>query len=183
MPFIKTAVFVIICCMGVSACCHCSNENTYGVYADTLSYKTARQYVHHYSEKAGKVSHKGVDHLDSRTVWFSKGKLDSLISELKSQGGDGVRFYFATYDTVYNDTTSSPVGEHRPPEEYWGYNTLIMVSTYDSIGYHHDYFGGTHPRNANVKGGGFIVDVIQNDGELCPPPANCDAQGAVLLNY
>lgn len=158
---------------------------------DSLSYAQAKQYVTNYEKRAGVVdsTYKDKDgrmiakkKADSRCVWFSAQRLQTLLDKIKSEGGDGIRFYYATYDSIYPKV----IGSNTPPKMYWGYNTLIMVSTKDSTNqkeekFHRDYF------TSKAKGSdkpvlGFVVGgTPENRGELCPPPKNCNDIGALLI--
>lgn len=130
---------------------------------------------------------------DTRCIWFSKERLTSMLKQLESEGGTGVRFYLATYNKKYIPGPNER-GGHHPPKPYWGYNTLIMVSTKDttvqispkeSLLIHKDYYKDLNPNlmsSSNKSKKGFIVGFEpENRGELCPPPENCFVVGATLL--
>lgn len=136
----------------------------------------ARHLVANYAPHAGKV---GKDSLpDTRAIWFDLERLEALVQQIRKEGGDGIRFYLATYDGKYPKDAQGP---HVPPAAYWGYNTLIMVSTRDSmangITYHRDYFS-----EVDSEGRGLIVRAeAENKGGICPPPDDCHDEGALLL--
>lgn len=123
---------------------------------------------------------------DTRCIWFSKERLAAVLKELEKEKGSGVRFYLATYNDQYviNPTVKDAP---KPEKKYWGYNTLIMVSTRDtttSMGkIHQDYYSDLNPNlMKGSKRQGFIVGFTpENKGELCPPPADCFDFGASLL--
>lgn len=153
--------------------------------SDTISYLEAKKYVANYGPRAGivkrvtNVDNKiNVDTLpDTRCIWFSVERIRALADQIEKEKGDGIRFYLSTYDKVY-------VGEkhpHDPPKIYWGYNTLIMVSTQYLDGNHVDYYG-TSIKNDRKRTGFIIMADPENRGELCPPPANCKSIGATLLD-
>ena len=153
--------------------------------SDTISYLEAKKYVANYGPRAGIVKRVStnenkinVDTLpDTRCIWFSIDRLKALVDQIKREKGDGIRFYLSTYDKAY-------VGEkhpHDPPKVYWGYNTLIMVSTQYLDGNHVDYYG-TSPKKDNKRLGFIVMADPENRGELCPPPANCKSIGATLLD-
>lgn len=158
---------------------------------DSLSYARAKQYVTNYEKRAGSVdsAYKDKDGRmvtkkkpDSRSIWFSADRLQGLLDKIKSEGGDGIRFYYATYDSIYPKV----IGSNTPPQIYWGYNTLVMVSTKDSTNqanekFHRDYFT-SKPKGSDKPVLGFIVGgPPENRGELCPPPKNCNDIGALLI--
>ncbi|HVI47201.1 MAG TPA: hypothetical protein VM802_20150 [Chitinophaga sp.] len=114
---------------------------------------------------------------NTQCVWFSREELDTLMAILHRDGGDGIRFYFASYDPSYeNDTTMPPV--------YWGKNTLIMASTKrDSLGYQRDYYDTTA---GPLRQRGFLRGIAEgmnafNHGEVCPRPPDCNSIGATLI--
>lgn len=148
---------------------------------DTISVELAKQYVGNFAKNT-RDSIPGETALDakkpnSRCIWFSIDRLDSLVKKIKAEKGDGVRFYLAAYNKKYD-----PKGLHVPAKDYWGYSTLIMVSTYlDSVkGIHPDYYKGSP--YANGVGGGIFTTTPENRGELCPPPATCKSIGATLFD-
>ena len=108
---------------------------------------------------------------NSRTVWFGVDQLESMISKIKAEGGDGIRFYFARYHnqpTFINECTGEELN-------YSGMNTLLMVPTKKVNCSHQDFYstnGGSHT----------VQPPIENRGEIWPPPANCDETGATLLD-
>ena len=175
----------------MNACTQRHGENSRGnaeravIDSDTISYLEAKKYVANYGPRAGTVKRVStdakqltVDSLpDTRCIWFSIDRLKALVDQIKKEKGDGIRFYLSTYDKAYIREKHP----HDPPKEYWGYNTLIMVSTQYLNGNHVDYYG-TSPQQANNRLGFIIMADPENRGELCPPPANCKSIGATLLD-
>src|SRR5690606_18466486 len=98
--------------------------------------------VTNYAPKAGYVVHDGDTLPDTRTIWFGIDQIEALVAQIRREGGDGIRFYLAAYD--------------EGAEPYGGYNTLLMVSTRDSIAggehFHRDYFDEKAPGAT-----GFVV--------------------------
>jgi hypothetical protein len=120
---------------------------------------------------------------DTRCVWFSLDRLDSLITQIKKdtvEGRKGIRFYFAAYDKTTRNTDLPTKIEYRC------YSTLVMVSTRDSIRrtttgndtLHFDYYNNKVPNRI----GAILTATPENQGELCPPPLNCFVDGATLLD-
>ena len=189
----KPLSYLIILSIGIMACRQSQGEtaaaeNTVAAnvaYTDTLSYAQAKIYVDNYAKHAGTVKDDAIDKTkglpDTRCIWFGVDRLDSLVQKIKKEHGDGIRFYLATYDTAYDGSKKG----HIPSKDYWGYNTLVMVSTKDSLKnnqkYHWDYYNNITASGQAPQG--FIVCATpENSGELCPPPANCNEIGATLLN-
>lgn len=159
-----------------------------------LPYALAKRYVDNYAKHAGFIDADAVDSTgrkpskpDTRSIWFSKERLVQIVAELEDEHGDGIRFYLMTYDDHY-PADRKHKGPPPPPKDYWGYNSLIMVSTKDSTTngnvYHRDYYTGSDGPVAESKSKhhGFIVGFApENRGELCPPPVDCFMTGALLL--
>jgi hypothetical protein len=148
----------------------------------------AVQYVKNYSPRAGSVLVRR-DITDSipyiapntRCIWFSTEQLSNLIHAVEDEGGDGIRIYIAAYDSTYD----IPAGDNpSPPVFSWNRNTMLLVSTKDSVAsdkgtYHRDYYDN---KGDKTRKNGFIVTAkAQNRGEMCPPPANCYDVGALLI--
>lgn len=195
MTFQRNLLYATVIALGFSACqTKPVDNNAIDLNAelaiinkDTLSIDIAKKYVKNYSKRAVDVDSifsdeaKGISSSkkvpDTRAVWFSIKRLKALVKKIESEGGDGIRFYYATYDSLYN---ARIIGGNRPDRAYWNHNTLIMVSTRDSLAgkYHRDYY-----ENKKKKGYGFILGSSpENRGEMCPPPANCTDIGATLVN-
>jgi len=123
-----------------------------------IPFKTAYRMVANYAPRAGFVQRGDQQLPNSRTVWFDLARLRQMVDQIEADGGDGIRIYFAAYDNAY--TSNVTEDGQVPPREYWGYNTLLLVPTRDSIinggVYHRDYFDP-------------IDSTIVNRGLLCPP--------------
>jgi hypothetical protein len=192
-PF-KTLLYVAAALFAFSAC-----QNQHADQAplkasifnyDSLSYEMAKNYVKNYEKHAGDIDStytvNGVAKVKKKTntrcIWFSADRLQQLLDKIKSEDGDGVRFYLATYDSAYPKV----IGGLTPPQNYWSRNTLVMVSTKDSTNqvgthYHRDYYTSPKPK-VNKPATGFILGgTPENRGEICPPPKNCNSTGATLI--
>jgi hypothetical protein len=165
--------FALVAILFINACKPAAsdpeNANANLVLKGTIDVKTAKRLVKNFEPRTfRKKDVLGFN--DTRCVWFSVGQLDSLIQKIKREKGDGVRFYLAAYDkdrAVQNDTL------------FRDHTTLVMVSTVrdSSRGKHVDYFSD----KANGTKGAIITATPENRGEICPPPSNCSADGASLL--
>ncbi|AEV97434.1 hypothetical protein Niako_1055 [Niastella koreensis GR20-10] len=152
------------------------STGTSGPLTGSLDTSTARRLVHNFNGRVYRRNSFPGWH-GSRTVWFSRDQLSDLINRIKDENGDGIRFYFAAYDSVEEH------GFHCKPN-YLDQSTLVMVSTFDTVvvrdgkkdTLHWDYY-----YNRIGRQGGIITATPENQGELCPPPANCYADGATLL--
>ena len=154
------------------------DEPAHYVIPDSVKvpYREAKHLVDNYAPHAGTVN-RGKDSLpDTRAIWFELERLEALVRQIRKEGGDGIRFYLATYDDSY---PADAQGAHVPQRTYWGYNTLLMVSTKDSTvngrTFHRDYFTETHGKGVVLRA------EAENRGDICPPPGDCYAEGALLL--
>ncbi len=97
------------------------------------------------SEKLGKE--------DSLSAWWSVEELEEFIEHAKTNGADGVKFYFGAYDK-----------ENAPNPDYAGLQTLVMVATKQNQ-------TGSGVKNKdlyiNTEKGNQIL--AYNAGALCPP--------------
>lgn len=151
------------------------DDNGEMVLKDTMSYDEAKKLVKNFGKRVYKKHQGGLILSDTRCVWFSIKQLDTLVQQIKREDGDGIRFYMATYDSTEDKS-------YKVPPKYRNCSTLIMVSTKDSVvndtlHVHADYFGNT----IKNKRGAIFGATPENQGELCPPPSNCTAEGAKLL--
>jgi hypothetical protein len=162
-----------------------------------LDYETAKLYVNNYSDRAGYVdSTAGIStEIDkrkkrpqTRCVWFSTARLKNMIDSIEHEGGDGIRFYLATYSDQYPVKELKKDQPPAPEEPYWGHNTLLMVSTKldsasakSTMPIHKDYYISIPGSNSQGKLHGYMA-VPENRGQLCPPPSDCKGIGATLLD-
>ena len=114
-------------------------------HVDTVikNYKKER-WVHN-SKRLGKE--------DSLSVWFSADDIEGFLEKVKEHGGDGVRFYFGTYDEKFAD---KPL--------YAGRQTIVMVATKQK-----ETLAGNVDKDiyVNTEKGSSIL--AYNVGRLCPP--------------
>lgn len=198
MTIKKTAFYLAIATLAFTACQQKKTADTSTaantvvldtLNLDTLSYNVALNYVKNYAKHAGTVDStitlqgKPIvkKNPNTRCVWFSAVRLRKLADSVLKEGGDGIRFYLATYDSLYTDQFAG----HKPNREYWGYNTLVMVSTKDSLNhkFHQDYYKpkAKPGENGGTQEGFIIGTTPENRGEQCPPPLTCTKTGATLI--
>ncbi|MFB6456410.1 hypothetical protein ACE38W_14150 [Chitinophaga sp. Hz27] len=159
----------------------------------SLSVQRAKEYVRNYSKwkdsvtrypgLLGDISTQGVMVENSRCIWFPAWRMQRLLDLIKADTGTGVRFYFAAYNLTY-DRKFTKGQEPAPDTSFWGLNTLLFVPTKDIVSgtdtIHADYYPDPYD---SINRHGFIIEAsaLANSGEMCPPPSNCNAQGATLL--
>lgn len=151
--------------------------------SNEISLADAKKYVGQYESHAGKVDSVGADRKiieleNTRAIWLDTGRLIKLLAKIRKEKGDGVRVYLATYDAKVEGKNST----FNP--KYAGYNTLVLVSTKDSVNkkgqhFHQDYYKS---KTANGAGSGIMIGTPPtNRGEMCPPPRDCPTIGATLI--
>ncbi|OCX52073.1 hypothetical protein BEL04_11250 [Mucilaginibacter sp. PPCGB 2223] len=174
----KTLIAILSAALLLNAC-KSSVNNTTQVAADTalndtiISVNVAKRLINNFGPRSLK---KDKNWADTRSVWFPIGRLKKLIDTIEKDGGDGIRFYFAAYDkTKMNDI--------HIDSTYWDHATLVMVSTTKlrtTNGGPKVHLDNTEPAK---KGHVFTFKASpENQGEMCPPPSNCDVVGATLVD-
>ncbi len=125
-------------------------SNRVGKYVDTAhvdnvirNYKKER-WVHN-SERIGKE--------DSLSAWWSIEEMEDFITEAKTHGADGLKFYFGAYGADY---TENP--------KYAGRQTLVMVGTKES-----QTAMGVKNKDIYVQTEKGHTVLAYNRGSLCPP--------------
>lgn len=144
----------------------------------------AKQMVANYAPRAGYVDRDGQQRPNTRCAWIPLEYLEGMVGRLQNEGADGLRIYFAAYDSVYSKAAPAAM---EPPNEWWGYNTVLFVSTRDSVSngqrFHRDYYTNiaTTGRAAPATGGFIVAMEPVNRAGICPPPDKCKDKGALLL--
>ncbi|MBL4674615.1 MAG: hypothetical protein JKY70_00150 [Mucilaginibacter sp.] len=192
----KTLFTAAIAAFALSACQdqHANIEPVLSLNdTDGITYELAKKYVKNYEKRAGTIDSVYSKTLlskvkklpDTRAIWFSADRLEKLVAKVKSEGGDGIRFYLATYDSVY---TGESIGGHTPKRDCWNRNTLVLVPTKDSTNkvgqkFHQDYYTTKSTVTADSKTAKSLAvgSVVSNRGEICPPPKDCKSTGATLI--
>ena len=124
--------------------------NTQHVDTVIRNYKQER-WVHN-SDRLGKE--------DSLSAWWSIEELEDFITEAKTHGADGLKFYFGAYSKDY---AANP--------EYAGLQTLVMVGTKEA-----QTAVGVKNKDIYVQTENGTNILAYNRSRLCPP--NCGPQPA-----
>lgn len=183
IPFLASIVLIISACNEAPKTDHDALNSAAPMLTGKVDTSTARRWVARFKPRSHKF--KG-NYGDTRCVWFSKEQLKALLNRVDSiKEGDGIRFYLATYDSIPQK------GFNYFKPEYANYSTIVMVTTRKGTGLlankHMDYYKDEtkllHGKPViDVKHSGIILSASpENEGELCPPPAKCNTQGAMLL--
>ena len=123
---------------------------------DTLitSYKQERWAAN--SDRLGKA--------DSLSVWFTVEEVEAFLAEVKSNGGNGVRFHFGVHNA---DNATEP--------EFEGRQTLVMIGNRSSEG----SYSTSKELYSNKNGKPEIVAFA--GGTMCPPFCGSGTLGKASL--
>ncbi|WP_028295695.1 hypothetical protein [Olivibacter sitiensis] len=121
-----------------------------------ISLDEARTLVANYGRAYGQEGLANLQAADTETraVFMPRRQLEQLVADMEATDGDGVRFYFARYDS------GSPK------------NTLVIVptkaATINGVAMHRDVYGETD------TAGNITQSYIQNRMHPCPPCDDAD---------
>lgn len=102
---------------------------------------------------------------DSLSAWFSIEDIENFLVLAKSNGGDGIKFYFGAYPEIY---LSKP--------DYAGRQTLVIVATKSKI----TDKGAVVNKDIYVtkNGKATILSALNLPG-LCPPSCSPSSEGGM----
>jgi hypothetical protein len=116
-------------------------------------------FIREYKQKRWVQNSERIGKADSLSAWYSVEELENFLALAKSNGGDGVRFFYGAFPEDY---TAKP--------EYAGRQTLVMVATKSRT----TDDGCTTDKNIYRKNNGRveILSGIIPKGcpPACPPP-------------
>jgi hypothetical protein len=75
-------------------------------------------FIREYKQKRWVQNSERIGKADSLSAWYSVEELENFLALVKSNGGDGIRFFYGAFPENY---TAKP--------EYAGRQTLVMVAT------------------------------------------------------
>ncbi len=101
---------------------------------------------------------------DSLSVWFSIEAMEEFLDSTKSNGGDGIKFYFSVYP---NDIAPGP--------EYAGRQTITMVATKSK----RTEQGTIADKDMYITRNGQSTILAANFGRTCPPSCNPSTEGGM----
>ena len=82
----------------------------------------AETFIREYKQKRWVHNSERIGKADSLSAWYSVEELENFLALAKSNGGDGIRFFYGAFPENY---TAKP--------EYAGRQTLVMVATKSRI--------------------------------------------------
>jgi hypothetical protein len=125
----------------------------------TARTEDAESFIREYKQKRWVQNSERMGKADSLSAWYSVEELENFLALAKSNGGDGIRFFYGAFPENYSA---------KP--EYAGRQTLVMVATKSRI--MHD--GCSIDKNIYRKNNGR-VEILSGDlpkvcPPICPPP-------------
>jgi len=133
--------------------------NNYVKVRKTSRMENAETFIREYKQKRWVQNSERIGKADSLSAWYSVAELEDFLALAKSNGGDGVRFFYGAFPQDY---TAKP--------EYAGRQTLVMVATKSRTTGN----GCTTDKNIYTKKNGRfeILSGIIPKGcpPSCPPP-------------
>ncbi|SEL76077.1 hypothetical protein [Parapedobacter koreensis] len=182
----KVLLYSVIPLLALSAC-QPANDSSSALTAHEhlpdsmiIPVVAGREMVHNYNQKQrGSLQTSTPDSLQTQFVWIALDALEGLIDDAKKVGSDGVRIYFATYGTKEETLSYPEISDHA------GMNTLVFVPTIDTVvaGRHIHWDHYIHQFTPQGKWRDLDEKVgVMNRGGICPPPRNCNIEGATLLS-
>jgi hypothetical protein len=125
----------------------------------TSNTNEAESFIREYKQKRWVQNSERIGKADSLSAWYSVEELENFLSLAKSNGGDGVRFFYGAFPENY---TAQP--------EYAGRQTLVMVATKSRT----TDDGCTTDKNIYRKNNGRVEilsgGVPKGCPPMCPPP-------------
>src|ERR1700688_2608177 len=101
---------------------------------------------------------------DSLSAWYSIEEMENFLSQAKSQGGNGIKFYYGAYPEDYT-----------PKPEYAGRQTLVMIATKSKL----TEMGAIANKDIYYSKNGTLKILSGNGPNLCPPICNPPSEGGM----
>jgi hypothetical protein len=133
-----------------------TSKNISTVEADTL--------IREYKQKRWVPNSERISKPDSLSAWYSIEEMESFLSLAKSQGGDGIKFYYGAYPEDYS-----------PKPEYAGRQTLAMVATRSKL----TDRGAIANKDIYHSSKGKLKILSGIPPLLCPPICNPPSEGGM----
>jgi hypothetical protein len=101
---------------------------------------------------------------DSLSAWYSIEEMENFLSLAKSQGGNGIKFYYGAYPEDYT-----------PKPEYAGRQTLVMIATKSKL----TEMGAIANKDIYYSNNGKLKILSGTGPNLCPPICNPPSEGGM----
>ena len=114
----------------------------------------AETFIREYKQKRWVQNSERIGKADSLSAWYSVEELENFLALAKSNGGDGIRFFYGAFPENYSE---------KP--EYAGRQTLVMVATKSRT----SNDGCTTDKNIYRKNNGRVEILSGQLPKSCPP--------------
>ncbi|HEY2348445.1 MAG TPA: hypothetical protein VGH64_05495 [Puia sp.] len=114
----------------------------------------AETFIREYKQKRWVQNSERIGKPDSLSAWYSVEELENFLALTKSNGGDGIRFFYGAFPENYTAKA-----------EYAGRQTLVMVATKSRI----TEDGNLTDKNIYRKNNGRVEILSGNLPKGCPP--------------
>ncbi len=111
-------------------------------------------FIREYKQKRWVQNSERIGKADSLSAWYSVEELENFLALTKSNGGDGVRFFYGAFPENYS---AQP--------EYAGRQTLVMIATKSRT----QNDGCTVDKNIYRKNNGRVEILSGGIPRTCPP--------------
>jgi hypothetical protein len=118
------------------------------------STNNVESFIREYKQKRWVQNSERIGKADSLSAWYSVEEMENFLAEAKSNGGDGLRFFFGAFPENYTD---------RP--EYAGRQTLVMIATKSGTTQN----GCSTDKNIYTRKNGRVEILSGGIPKACPP--------------
>jgi len=120
----------------------------------TAKTENAETLIREYKQKRWVQNSERIGKADSLSAWYSVAELEDFLALAKSNGGDGIRFFYGAFPEDYS---AQP--------EYSGRQTLVMVATKSRM----NDDGCMNDKNIYRKNSGRVEILSGGLPKVCPP--------------
>ncbi|HEV3223631.1 MAG TPA: hypothetical protein VGZ90_12175 [Puia sp.] len=129
-----------------------------------ISTVKAHNLIREYKQTRWVPNSERISKADSLSAWYSIEEMENFLSLAKSQGGDGVKFYYGAYPEDYT-----------PKPEYAGRQTLVMIATKSKL----TEMGAIANKDIYYSKNERLKILSGTDPRICPPICNPPSEGGM----
>jgi hypothetical protein len=141
-----------------------AQQKNYVKQKKNTSTENADTFIREYKQKRWAQNSERIGKPDSLSAWYSIEQMENFLAIAKSNGGDGVKFYYGAYPEDY---TAEP--------EYAGRQTLVMVATKSKTSEN----GCSADKDIYIRKNGRIEILSGYNPKGCPPTCNPPSEGGM----
>jgi|SRR5450432_2153126 len=139
------------------------NKTTQRPYGERSGASEADVFIREYKKTRWVHNSERIGKPDSLSAWYSIEDIEKFLAKAKSNGGDGIKFYFGAYPENY-----------KQMPEYAGRQTLVTVATKSKI-----TIEGTIANKDiyTISKGKAKILSVDSITKLCPPICSSNSEG------